>query len=71
MHRCTVHTARMATQKRRVIYFSDEEWAHLRERAADAGTTASDFLRTLVIAGSARPDAVRFGAPRPTPKRTK
>lgn len=36
-------------QKRRVIYFSDEEWAELKALAKREKMTISQFLRMLVL----------------------
>lgn len=47
----------MATQKRRVIYFSDKEWADLQEWASDQGLSASAFIRRAV--GSLRSHPIK------------
>jgi len=40
---------RMSTQKRRIIYVSDEEWATWRSQAAEEGRTVSDWVRFHVV----------------------
>lgn len=43
---CTVH--RMATQKRRVVYLSDAEWAIVEAEARRHAMTISAYLRSLI-----------------------
>lgn len=39
---------RMATQKRRIVYLSDEEWRTLTEQAETNGTTISAYIRSAL-----------------------
>lgn len=39
----------MATQKRRIVYFSDKEWADIQGWAKGRGTTASALIREAVF----------------------
>lgn len=60
----------MSTVQRRVIWLTDEEWAHLNARAAREGLNASNLIRKSVgIAAVQRLD--RFGHPSPVPKPTR
>ena len=65
----------MSTQKRRVIYMTDQEWDALLDRASRAGISASKYLRDALAGeyiGQALPDAVlkdpSFAQFRPSPK---
>jgi hypothetical protein len=49
----------MPTQKRRVIYMSDEDWAKAQEEAARYGQTISAYFRGLVVGGRVIPISVR------------
>jgi hypothetical protein len=49
---------RMATQKRRVIYMSDKEWAEAGRLASQMGLSVSGYLRALVVGGRIAPPAV-------------
>ena len=65
------HNARM-TQKRRVIYMTDQEWADLGRLAKSRGMTSSALIREVVRVG-AEPQMVVSPAPsfaqfRPVPK---
>lgn len=54
MHRvpCTMH--RMATQKRRVIYLSDDVWEATLAEAERGGVTASALIRDCLLRGHLR-----------------
>lgn len=43
----------MATQKRRVIYLSDEEWSKAQDEARRRGMTISAYFRSLIGSGEA------------------
>ena len=62
MHRgtCTMH--RMSTQKRRVVYFTDEEWEDARHRATNLDMTISAYIRSSVIGGQVIPVRVQQAA---------
>jgi len=55
----------MATQKRRVVYFTDEEWEALRELSTMHEETISAYLRAAVAAVLVRKAPIRqpFVAP--------
>ena len=71
---------RMDTKKRRVVYFTDEEWETAKERAASYDLSVSAYLRNLVIGGLVTPESLRkefreiaarpspYAAFRPVPK---
>lgn len=56
---------RMATYKRRIVYFTDEEWEQTRCAAKAAGMTASARIRMLVVEGRVIPVVL---SPRPNPQ---
>jgi hypothetical protein len=37
----------MAIYKRRIVYFSDDEWRYIRERADLHGMSASAYIRSV------------------------
>lgn len=39
---------RMSTQKRRVVYLSDEDWEDLKFRSSIQGVSISEFLRWTI-----------------------
>jgi hypothetical protein len=43
----------MSTQKRRIVYFTDEAWAALKVAAADHGQTISAYIRHNLVYGTA------------------
>lgn len=42
---------RMATQKRRIVYFSDEEWEGIRSLAKASHMSLSAYIRTCTTTG--------------------
>ena len=57
----------MDNRRRRIVYLNDTEWQAILARAAREHRSASDLVRTLVLAEPA-PDRVRFGRPARAPK---
>ncbi len=47
----------MSTQKRRVIYMTDQEWAGLIERAKLRDISASEFIRASIGGGFLTPES--------------
>lgn len=46
---------RMSNQKRRIVYFSDEEWEDIKARAKRLDMTASAYLRSAGIPFHVKP----------------
>jgi hypothetical protein len=61
---------RMATQKRRVIYLSDMEWAKIGERSEAFGLSRSAYIGKLIEWRQPEADSARdpFREFRPVPK---
>jgi hypothetical protein len=53
------------TVKRRIVWFSDEDWERIKRQAARAGTSASALLRALAATSVIEPGV---GTSRPAPK---
>lgn len=53
---------RMATQKRRVIYLSDEEWAKVGERSSAFGLSRSAYIGKLIEWRQPGPAYIETGA---------
>lgn len=59
MHRGTCTVYRMPTQKRRVVYMSDEAWESAKRQAKPHGLTVSAYIQGLVIGGAVVPAVLR------------
>ncbi len=49
---------RMVTQKRRVVYLSDEAWEAAKTQAKPYKLTASAYIQSLIIGGRITPAAL-------------
>ena len=59
MHRGTCIVYRMATQKRRVVYLSDEAWEAAKRQAEPFGLSISAYIQSLIIGGRIVPQFIR------------